>query len=272
MTQPAKRSRIIVSLNIFLAVANVQSFSNRIITRVHRCSGGNNSLVRRNVGIHSEASFQRRRHYRSDYESNTKIDAVAKRQIAIFDGAEFVSIASVLKEEGRVDDLTSSIDIDEIPSRRAGYVSFVTGTLEGATNERILAIEKTASNGKQEYDANSDLFVKMDDETLIYKDSITTIPKSISDADAISTASAAISVRCAYGQNKKCRSVVLGGGDYACFIAKALVCLNDDKDSNDGMDSQVSLVTTRPMSLRDTPFNPLRNTGGMSIEMHQINM
>jgi len=263
MPQPAK-SRIIVSLNIFLAVANVQSFSNRIITRAHRCSGGKNSLVRRNVGIHSEASFQRRRYFRSDCESNTRIEAVAKRQIAIFDGAEFLSIASVLKEEGRFDDLISSdgsIDVDEIPSRRAGYVSFVTGTLEGDTNERILAIEKTASNGKQEYDANSDLFVKMDDETLIYKDSITTIPKSISDSDAISTASAAIPVRCAYGQHRKCRSVVLGGGDYACFIAKALVCLNDDKDRNDGMDSQVSLVTTRPMSLRDTPFNPLRNTG-----------
>lgn len=269
MPQSAK-SRIIVSLNIFLAVANVQSFSNRMI---NRC-GDKNDLVHRNVGIHPEASYQRRRNFRSGYESATKVEAVTKRQIAIFDGAEFVSIASVLKAEGRFDDLISSdgsIDIDEIPSKRAGYVSFVTGTLEGDNNERILAVEKTTSNGKQKYDANSEVFVKMDDETLIYKDSITTIPKSISDSDAISTASAAFSVRCAYGRNRKCRSVVLGGGDYACFIAKALVCLNGDKDNDGGMDSQVSLVTTRPMSLKDTPFNPLRNTGGTSIEMYHIN-
>ena len=48
------------------------------------------------------------------------------------------------------------------------------------------------------------------------------------------------------------KAVVLGGGDYACYLAKALDVLGAD----------VTLVTTRPMALKDTPLNPLRDANG----------
>ncbi len=56
-------------------------------------------------------------------------------------------------------------------------------------------------------------------------------------------------------QNKK-KTVILGGGDYACFTAKALSSMGQD----------VYLVTTRPMSLKDTPLNPLRGSKGEKYE------
>jgi len=120
----------------------------------------------------------------------------------------------------------------------------------------------------------------MDVDAFVQRDSIVTIPKGISDSDAISTAVAVLcGVHCSLplslpsssssndnnsttGNNnnnnnnnnkfKGKKAVVLGGGDYACFIAKAL----------DVLGAQVSLVTTRPMSLKDTPLNPLRGTNG----------
>lgn len=52
------------------------------------------------------------------------------------------------------------------------------------------------------------------------------------------------------------QTVVLGGGDYACFTARAL---------SDGFGVDVNLVTTRPMSLKDTPLNPLRGSKGELI-------
>ena len=46
------------------------------------------------------------------------------------------------------------------------------------------------------------------------------------------------------------QTVVLGGGEYACFTANGLSVLG----------ANVNLVTTRPMALKDTPLNPLRDT------------
>jgi len=47
--------------------------------------------------------------------------------------------------------------------------------------------------------------------------------------------------------------VLLGGGEYACVFANASYAM-------DSLGADGSLVTsTRPMSLKDTPLNPLRN-------------
>ncbi len=254
----------------------IQSFSSDVRTKLNV---GRNQKFRRDECLDD---LRQRVRYRTAASwsactniSFTALNGVKKRQTLILDGADFMSIASVLKAEGRLDESDSdqSIDTYEIPDRNAGYMTFVTGTMEGdIEGERILAIQKpkSANDGEQDAnaDANLDFFVEMEEGTLVYKDSIATIPKSISDVDAISTAAAALSARCAYGsEGGKCRTVVLGGGDYACFLAKAMECLNRTSRSGDknGDGAAVSLVTTRPMSLKDTPLNPLRQTSGTYI-------
>lgn len=199
--------------------------------------------------------------------------AVKKKQTVIYDGAEFMSIASVLQrqqmqmlqleklegqpEQANISGLEDDDDIyDPVPSERAGYLTFITGTLEnqeGITNDRVLGIEINEDECTDE-----DSILQVDENVFIQKDSMVKIPKGISDHDAISTASAALSgVYCslvpppskmnARPEEMKKKAVVLGGGDYACFIARALDCLGVG----------VTIVTTRPMSLKDTPLNPL---------------
>ena len=55
----------------------------------------------------------------------------------------------------------------------------------------------------------------------------------------------------------KARVVVLGGSEYACFVANAM----------DSLGADVSLVTTRPTSLKDTPLNPLRDSNGTCTDV-----
>ena len=193
------------------------------------------------------------------FVNSTPLQAIRKSQTAIFDGAELVSILSVLYQE----ELETSLKAAErtrIPSSRAGYITFATGTPlnEADGNDRIIGICESKEGGSKE-------LVQLDENVYIRKDSIAEIPNTISDADAISTATSALAgVRCTLPisldeshDNKKV--VVLGGGDFACFIAKALNTLG----------AQVTLVTTRPMSLKDTPLNPLRNTNGKLKEIYQ---
>ncbi len=229
----------------------------------------------------SDEKPERNRKYRGE---------IKKRQTAIFDGAEFMSIAAVLRLESEqrlydmelqskdnVADMNEDSNDDTeavleaaIPSKRAGYMTFITAVLEGG--DRILGIQ---SNNMS--DVHS---VEIEDNISVQKDSIVKIPKGISDSDAISTAVAALGgVRCAYptqltilsdddddetndtmGTTKRlgvsideqAKVVVLGGGEYACFVANAM----------DALGAKVCLVTTRPMSLKDTPLNPLRDSNG----------
>lgn len=221
--------------------------------------------------------------------SSMELCVLAKKQTAIYDGSEFLSIASVLKkqQEGASDLLEESQSLEptvvgavadddddddsnkdmlpyQVPTMRAGFITFLTGTVENVengitssssvgvsvgSNEKVLGIEMDANTC-----TDKTSLVQLDDNVYIHKDSMVIIPKGISDYDAISTASAALAgVYCSFGavDEKKSeapkKAVVLGGGDYACFIAKALDCLG----------IQVTIVTTRPMSLKDTPLNPL---------------
>lgn len=206
-------------------------------------------------------------------KSNFELCALKRKQTAIYDGSEFVSIASVLKnQQEEASDLDDMIDDDydnmlsyQVPSMRSGFITFLTGTIENGENnsitneEKILGVQVDAIT----FSDKSSL-VKIDDNIYIHKDSMVKIPKGISDHDAISTASAALAgVYCSFGpmdekvsdsqqQQPPKKAVVLGGGDYACFIAKALDCLG----------VKVTLVTTRPMSLKDTPLNPLYRSNG----------
>ena len=255
----------------------------------------------------------------------SQLCAMRKRQTAVFDGAEFASIASVLKYE--YDNANSEvIDVTDesgygygydllaeegdlggpvpVPLKKAGYMTFVTGTLLDVNaaskistvlasraisgSDRVIGIEIDSdsfyvSEDNEESKEISAAAIQIDDNVYLDPDSVAIIPNGISDVDAISTAVAALSgVRCSLpseyfksknedldgeeenaepkegeddsigGKEIKFKAVILGGGDYACFIAKALdVC---------GL--AVSLVTTRPMALKETALNPLFESNG----------
>eukprot|EP00979_Chaetoceros_neogracilis_P008515 scaffold1895_cov222-Chaetoceros_neogracile.AAC.6 len=200
----------------------------------------------------------------------TELQALRKKQTAIYDGAEFISIASVLAADAEEKAATGNNDddddddddvyentFDKLPSRRAGYITFVTGTIKGKEKgHRVLGIQVDPDTVIDE-----DFLVEIDDDVYIKNDSLAIIPKGISDEDAIYTASASLAgIYCslpvddlvAPSHVDKKKAVVLGGGDYACFVAKALDSLGID----------VTMVTTRPMSLKDTPLNPLYQSNG----------
>jgi len=211
----------------------------------------------------------------------TALQALKKKQTAIYDGPEFISIASVLaaqaEENANKNNADDEDDDDEeeednntfykVPSKRAGYVTFVTGTIKGEEKgDRVLGIQVDPDSVTDE-----DFLIEIDVDIYVKKDSLAVIPKGISDEDAISTASAALAgVYCSLPvddligssstststssstSNEKKKAVVLGGGDYACFAAKAL----------DALGIQVTMVTTRPMSLKGTPLNPLYQSNG----------
>jgi len=198
----------------------------------------------------------------------SELDAISKRQTAIYDGAEFVSILSFLISESQQESKAGGLprllfeggdSSRELPSRRAGFMTFVVGTLADDKQNRIVGIVCRDTN---QYGVEEPL-VWLDDDTAVYADSVAQIPKDISDADAIATAAAALcGVHCGMPKPGKKdeskqigRAVVLGGGDYACFTARGLSAKGAD----------VSLVSTRPMSLKDTPLNPLYNTNVKAI-------
>lgn len=192
-----------------------------------------------------------------------------KRQTAVYDGSEFISLSSVLFQQlesnNNNDDDENSLQplMEIVPSLQAGYITFVTGTLD---NERVLGIQVPNTNNNNDDDDDSTNITSEQvlplEETYIYKSSKCPIPNNISEQDAISTAAASLSsVYSAYDfdsqgnvllDDKEKKAVVLGGGDYACFIAKAL----------DALGVNTTMVTTRPMSLKDTPLNPLYQSNG----------
>lgn len=178
--------------------------------------------------------------------------AVTKRQTAIFDGSEFVSIVSFLLADGS----KRLGNKPEMPSRRAGFMTFVTGTTDENPSRRVVGVERPAA-----VENSDEEVISLGDDTAVYLDSVATVPNGISDADAISTAAAALcGIHCGMPAKKNVgaekesagfgKAVVLGGGDYACFTAKGLSELG----------AEVIVVTTRPMQLKDTPLNPLQGT------------
>lgn len=169
-------------------------------------------------------------HIRYDHE----LQSVTKSQTAILDGSSFNSLDLFLAAEGK----------SSRTNANHGYCSFVTAKV--SNNQRVIAIQAQLEN-REELDNLETILI--DDGVEVYKDSLATIPNSISDEDAISTAIAAITgIHCAIYNptpindklvknvggssenfissatksnnidNKK--AVVVGGGDYASFVAE----------------------------------------------------
>lgn len=200
----------------------------------------NNNVLssHRNVNIAEDPPMSNRRR-------SLEIYSVTKSQTAILDGSSFNALDTFLAAEGKVSSTSSQAGMN---AQKHGYCSFVTAKLPN--NERVVGIRVDGQQSGQEND-NLETVV-IDEGVEIYKDSLATIPKSISDDDAISTAIASMaSVHCAVhnpipandkivqnvgGSSENFVSnvstkienntidnkiaVVVGGGDFASFVAE----------------------------------------------------
>jgi len=158
--------------------------------------------------------------------------------------------------------------------QQVGLLTFVVGTTTTISNNdssgrrcRVVGVEKVKNNANKndDDDENNDQYdtISLTDEVRIYKHTMATIPSNISDMDALSTAAATVvGVHCAIPKVEDIgggssgllaaaqetndnsnidtsifysgKAVVLGGNDYAIFIANGLATLGIN----------VSLVTT----------------------------
>ena len=155
---------------------------------------------------------------------------------------------------------------------QVGLLTFVVGTTTTINNDdgsgrrcRVVGVEKIKNANKNDDDDENDRYdtISLTDEVQIYKHTMATIPSNISDMDALSTAAATVvGVHCAIPKVEDIggsssgllaaaretnddsnidtsifysgKAVVLGGNDYAIFVANGLATLGIN----------VSLVTT----------------------------
>lgn len=200
----------------------------------------------------SAAAFLQPRSSHTSISSSTSflLNAVSQRQTFIIDGGE---LESFLLHNNNSEGETSSTG----GGRRGnvvGSLTLVTGTTQDDPSKRIIGV-------KADDDINNYETVSLGDAVDVYKHTIATIPQSVSDNDALSTAAAAVvGVHCALprvggvgGSDNSNdvfysgKSVIIGGNDYACFLADAMASLG----------IEVSIVS---------------NNGGIKVKNGQVNV
>lgn len=200
----------------------------------------------------SAAAFLQPRSSHTSISSSTSflLNAVSQRQTFIIDGGE---LESFLLHNNNSEGETSSTG----GGRRGnvvGSLTLVTGTTQDDPSKRIIGV-------KADDDVNNYETVSLGDAVDVYKHTIATIPQSVSDNDALSTAAAAVvGVHCALprvggvgGSDNSNdvfysgKSVIIGGNDYACFLADAMASLG----------IEVSIVS---------------NNGGIKVKNGQVNV
>lgn len=165
---------------------------------------------------------------------------ITKSKTAVLDGSSFNALDLFLFAEGTSTKANSGLYSSPLDGRH-GYCHVITAKM--ANNERVVGIKV-----EKEQEANSLEKVTIDDGVEIYKDSMATIPKSISDDDAISTCVASLAgIHCALHNpispedkvvknvggssfdfvsdedaldSGKRKAVVVGGSDYASFLSE----------------------------------------------------
>ena len=117
---------------------------------------------------------------------------------------------------------------------------------------QIIGVEvPPSSSDTVTVDDDSQEIISVDDEDLhLYKDSIAVLPPKVSPADAISTAAASLlGVHCSgirsrrRKRNEKEKIAIVGGGEHATFLARALVVVGNE----------VALVSAQPPWSLPTP-------------------
>jgi len=163
----------------------------------------------------------------------TSLQAVSQRRTFIFDGGELESFLL----HGNTGESTGST-----AATKVGSLTLVTGSTQEDPSQRIVAVQTNNNDINANYET-----VSMGDVD-VYAHTIATIPQKVSEADALSTAAAAlVGIHCAIpkvggvgGSDNSNdvfytgKAVVVGGNDYACFVADGLATLG----------IEVSLVST----------------------------
>ena len=167
----------------------------------------------------------------------TKLHAVSQKRKAILDGAEWASIKNQLPSSA----VPASV------SSNAGIMTVVTGTLQSTDNidqqQRVVGIQASVSETTKTTTSipSSDNYSNINPPTValapdcwVYKHGLAKIPKDISDELAMSTFVASLAaVHCAipsathvggsdsdFVPSKEGRVVVVGGSEYATFVAR----------------------------------------------------
>lgn len=164
----------------------------------------------------------------------SSLSAISQRQTFILDGGE---LQSFLLHGGVSSPLDASMGSGRRNAQQAvGCLKLVTGTIEtedSPSQRRVVAVQKT------DQDSNNDAFdtVSLGSNVEVYKHTMATIPDKVSDGDAMSTAAAAlVGIHCGIpkvdmlaGSSDEVfysgKAVVMGGNDYATFIADGLATL-----------------------------------------------
>jgi hypothetical protein len=145
-------------------------------------------------------------------QSSSCLAAVSRTRDALIDGAEWGSLREHL----------------EIGKSSCGRMTVVTGTTLDDSKERVVGIR--ADDGGAATNAN---VVALSPDCSIYQDSMAVIPRNIKDDQAIFTLIASLGpIHCALPKavgvggsesdflTKDARVIVVGGSDYASFVAR----------------------------------------------------
>ena len=168
----------------------------------------------------------------------SSLQAVSLRRTFIFDGGELESF--LLHGNNNNDESIGTT----ANTNKVGSLTLVTGTTQEDPSQRIVAVQ---TNNNDNAAANNYETVSMGDVD-VYAHTIANIPNKVTDSDALSTAAASlVGIHCAIpkvggvgGSDNSNdvfytgKAVVVGGNDYACFVADGLATLGID----------VSLVST----------------------------
>jgi hypothetical protein len=141
------------------------------------------------------------------------LNAVSKKKLAVLDGSEWISLQNYLN----------------LPPAPIGKMTVVSGTTL-STGDRVVGIECPSFIDTADI---SDDLIMISSDCRLYANSVALIPKNLKDDLAMSTLVASLSaIHCALPTRSsniggsrdefqhQGRVVVVGGSDYACFVAR----------------------------------------------------
>mmetsp|Transcript_1842 Transcript_1842/g.3258 ORF Transcript_1842/g.3258 Transcript_1842/m.3258 type:complete len:574 (+) Transcript_1842:371-2092(+) len=174
-------------------------------------------------------------HQQLTLTSTTPLNAVSQQQTFIVDGGELQSF--LLHNDNGASSISGGGGRRN--SQQVGCLTLVTGTTSSSPR-RVVGVQKTAQDN-DDYDT-----ISLGNNVEVYEHTLATIPDGISEGDAMSTAAAAVvGIHCAIPKVEEVggsddgffysgKAVVMGGNDYAIFLADGLATLGID----------TSLITT----------------------------
>jgi len=190
----------------------------------------------------------------------SSLQAVSLRRTFIFDGGELESF--LLHGNNNNDESIGTT----ANTNKVGSLTLVTGTTQEDPPQRIVAVQ--TNNNDNAAAANNYETVSMGDVD-VYAHTIANIPNKVTDSDALSTAAASlVGIHCAIpkvggvgGSDNSNdvfytgKAVVVGGNDYACFVADGLATLGIDVSLVSTANPKVTKNTDRVTVMKPSDFD-----------------